>query len=59
LIEPVVAPDEDDIRPGWDARTNDSHMRTKSHLTTFETYVQDINMDAKIIDGWFKAPKSG
>ena len=53
----IVPPNENSA--SWDARTNNEGARTQSHLTTFETHVNAQHKDAKIIDGWFKAPASG
>jgi hypothetical protein len=52
-------PKSDTVRPDWKARFNNKHDRFETHLTTFETQVNELHMDGKVIDGFFKAPKTG
>ena len=59
LIQTTIKPENGNTMPSWADRTNDKHTRTKSHLTTFETHVQDLNKDARLINGFFKAPATG
>ena len=59
LIQTTVSPVNENHQPGSTSRTNDSHPRTKTLLTTFETSVNKMNKDTAILDGWFKAPETG
>jgi hypothetical protein len=59
LIQTTIVPKDDTIRPDWKARFNNKHDRTLTHLTTFETHANELLMDGKIIDGFFRAPETG
>jgi hypothetical protein len=59
LIQTKVEPTDEDRKPDWKDRTNNRYERTESHLTTFETHVNELHKDAYIVDGFFKAPAAG
>jgi hypothetical protein len=59
LIQTTIMPKDEEKLPDWNSRNNKKHDRTTSHLTTFEAQVNEIHMDGKVIDGFFKAPETG
>jgi hypothetical protein len=59
LVQTKVEPEKRSENTEWSDRTNNKHVRTESHLTSFETHVNELYRDSYIVDGFFKAPESG